>query len=353
MKAEKLLTPGPVCLHPAALRALTEPQMHHRSQPAAKLLASLRRNVSAAAGTEGETVVLTGSGTAAMVALANGLFAPGERVWVPVAGKFSERWAEIAASVGLEPLVTEYAWGQVVSPGDVPAGIAGALLTHSETSTGVLQPLAKLARAVRERNPDALVVADAVTSFLLSELKMDEWRVDAVAIGSQKGLMSPPGLGLAVLGPRAQEALRPAGYYLNLERELRAQRAGQTAYTPAINLIAAADAVLANIVAEGLEKHLTIKKEWNDHFYEIGERAGLEAVPRREDARSPAAAAFYLPAGVPSSAVLGAMLEKGWRIAGGQGPLKGKIFRISAMGYLTADELERAFADFSGVLSRL
>ncbi len=353
MRAEKLLTPGPVCLHPAARRALAGPQLHHRSRPAEELLASLRKNVGAVAGTEGETVVLTGSGTAAMVALVSGLFAPGARVWVPVAGKFSERWAEIAASAGLETVVSEYVWGQVVSPADVPAGITGALLTHSETSTGVLQPLAELARAVRERNPEALVVADAVTSFLLSELRLDDWQVDAAAIGSQKGLMSPPGLGLALLGPRALAALRPVGYYLNLERELRAQRKGQTAYTPAINLVAAAAAVLEEIAADGLERHLARKRESNERFYQIGLRAGLEPVPQEEDTRSPATATFYLPAEAPADAVSKPMLERGWRIAGGQGPLKGRIFRISAMGYLAEEELERAYADFAEVLSLL
>jgi len=353
MRTEKLLTPGPVCLHPAARRALAGPQLHHRSRPAEELLASLRKNVSAVAGTEGETVVLTGSGTAAMVALVSGLFAPGARVWVPIAGKFSERWAEIAASAGLEPLVSEYDWGQTVSPADVPTGIAGALLTHSETSTGVLQPLAELARAVRERNPGALVVADAVTSFLLSELRLDDWQVDAAAIGSQKGLMSPPGLGLAVLGPRALAALRPSGYYLNLERELRAQRAGQTAYTPAINLVAAAAAVLEEVVNDGVEAHLKGKLYQNDRFYEIGQRVGLEPVPQEEGARSPATAAFYLPPGAKAAAVSEPMLERGWRIAGGQGPLKGRIFRISAMGYLEEAELERAYADFAEVMSLL
>jgi len=353
MKREKLLTPGPVCLHPAARKELSAPQLHHRSRPAEEVLTSLRANVARVAGTVGETVVLTGSGTAAMVALVSGLFAPGDRVWVPVAGKFSERWAEIARAAGLEVLTTGYSWGEQVTAGDVPEDLAGALLTHSETSTGVLQPVAELAQAVRRRSPGALVVVDAVTSFLLSELKMDEWRLDAVAIGSQKGLMSPPGLGLAVLGPRALEALRPAGYYLNLERELRSQQKGQTAYTPAINLVAAADGVLKELLARGLDDHLRTKQELNRRFYEIGESAGLDPVPRPQAGRSPATAALYLPEGAPADAVSRPMLERGWRIAGGQGPLKGRIFRVSAMGYLTEDEQEKAFADLSEVLNGL
>ncbi|WP_457638276.1 pyridoxal-phosphate-dependent aminotransferase family protein [Oceanithermus sp.] len=353
MSTEKLLTPGPVCLHPAARKALAAPQIHHRSQPAEKVLASLRENARLAAATTGETVVITGSGTAAMTALATGLFAPGDRVWVPVAGKFSERWAEIARSAGLEPLITDYEWGQAADPADVPEGVQGALLTHSETSTGVLQPLKELAAAVRARNPRALVVADAVTSFLLSELRMDDWQVDALAIGSQKGLMSPPGLGLALLGPRALSALRPAGYYLNLDRELTAQKRGQTAYTPAINLVAAAAAVLEEIMTAGLSAHLSRKQEFNERFYQIGLSAGLKPVPQEAASRSPATAAFFLPEEAPANAFSGPMLARGWRIAGGQGPLKGKIFRISAMGYLNDAELEKAYTDFEEVLRGL
>ncbi len=353
MRPEKLLTPGPVCLHPAAREALAAPQMHHRSRPAEKVLAALRREAARVAGTAGETVVLTGSGTAAMTALVSGLFEPGSRLWVPVAGKFSERWAEIAVAAGMEVVRTEYGWGRRVEPEDAPAGVQGALLTHSETSTGVLQPLPELAAAVRAASPGALVVADAVTSFLLSELAIDDWGVDALAVGSQKGLMSPPGLALAVLGPRALAALRPAGYYLNLQRELRAQQKGQTAYTPAINLVAAAAAVLERVAADGLQEHLRAKRAQNESFYEIGLEAGLRPVPEDGAERSPATAAFYLPEGAAADAVSGPMLERGWRIAGGQGPLKGRIFRISAMGYLEEAELERARADFAAVLARL
>jgi len=351
---EKLLTPGPVCLHPAAIKALAQPQMHHRSPAASKLLTSLRENVARVAGTAGETVVITGSGTAAMTALVTGLFVPGARVWVPLAGKFSERWAEIAASAGLETIVSEHSWGAAVSADAVPdVPLDGALLTHSETSTGVLQPVAELAAAVKEANPQALVVADAVTSFLLSELRMDEWGLDALAIGSQKGLMSPPGLGLAVLGDSALERLRPAGYYLNLALELGRQRGGQTAYTPAINLVAAAAAVLEEVLREGLDVHLRSKSEGNRRFYEIGAAAGLKPVPQAGAQKSPATAAFYLPDGAPAGSLAAAMAAKGWRIAGGQGPLKGRIFRISAMGYLEDNEMEQAFADFESALKEL
>jgi len=187
----------------------------------------------------------------------------------------------------------------------------------------------------------------------LSEIRMDEWGLDALAIGSQKGLMSPPGLGLAVLAESALGHLRPAGYYLDLARELGQQRGGQTAYTPAINLVASAAAVLEEVLREGLDEHLRQKSERNNRFYEIGVAAGLQTVPQAGAQKSPATAAFYLPKGATAGSLVAAMSSRGWRVAGGQGPLKGRIFRISAMGYLEDTEMERAFTDFESALKEL
>ncbi len=353
MKRPRLLTPGPVNLHPAAVRALARPQLHHRSSEAGELVRELRARIAKLANSRGEAVLLGGSGTAAMEAAVRGLFRPGARVWVPVAGKFSERWCEIARAAGLEPVCDAYDWGQAVPPGAVPARpLDGALLTHSETSTGVLQPLAELAARFRERHPEALLAVDAVTSFALTPLRMDDWKLDAVVLGSQKGLMSPPGLAAVVLGPRGLEALRPAGYYLDLARELRAQRAHQTAFTPPINLIEAAAAVMRALEAEGWEARFERVREANEGFYALGETAGLVPVPEPGTRRSPAVAAFYLPRGTPYVEVSRAFAARGWRIAGGQGPLKGSIFRVSAMGYFEPGELERAYGDFRQLLKR-
>lgn len=346
----RLLTPGPVNLHPAAVRALARPLLHHRSDEAAQTIADLRERLRQLVGTGGEAVLIGGSGTAAMEAVARGLFRPGARVWVPVAGKFAERWAEIAASSGLDPVVTQHPWGAAATAGDLPSGpLDGALFTHSETSTGVLHPLRELAAAVRARNPDALVVADAVTSFLLAPLELDAWGVDAAVSGSQKGTMAPPGLAWAWLGPRALEALHPAGYYLDLSRELTAQRKGQTAFTPPMQIVEAVAAVLEEAVAqegEGLEARWREKRRANERFYELAGRAGLRPVPRTPEARSPATAAFYLPRGQDYAGLSAAFAARGWRIAGGQGPLKGRIFRVSAMGHFEPGELERAYDDF-------
>ncbi|WP_018461989.1 pyridoxal-phosphate-dependent aminotransferase family protein [Thermus oshimai] len=330
-----LLTPGPVRLHPKALEALARPQLHHRTEPARALFLRARTLLKAAFRTEGEVLLLTGSGTLAMEALVRGLFAPGERVLVPVYGKFSERFWEIAEAAGLSVDRLDYPYGRVPRPEDVAkGGYRGLLLVHSETSTGALVDLPALAQAFKAENPEGLVGADMVTSLLVKEVALEAFGVDAAASGSQKGLMCPPGLGFVALSPRALEALRPAGYYLDLTRELRAQREGESAWTPAINLVGAVAAVLEEILPR-LEEHLALKAWQNDLLYRVGEELGLRAVP---EVRSPAVAAFYLPEGVPYGRVKEAFARRGAVIAGGQGPLKGRIFRLSLMGHYTRYE---------------
>lgn len=330
--AIRLLTPGPVELHPKALAALALPQLHHRTDEARKIFLSAREGLKRAFSTKGEVLILTGSGTLAMEALALNLFSPGNRVWVPVHGKFSERWAEIAVGVGLEAVVQQLPWGSVARPEHlekIADPIHGALLTHSETSTGALNDIRLLAQAVKARNPSALVVADMVTSLLVSAAELESWGIDAAASGSQKGAMCPPGLGFAALSPLALEALKPRGYYLNLGKELRMQKEGESAWTPAINLVRALASVLEEVVP-GLDEHLELKSKQTRILYESGDSLGLTAVP---EVRSPATAAFYLPEGIPYGKVKQVFSRHGAVIAGGQGPLKGKIFRVSLMGH--------------------
>ncbi|WP_018467389.1 pyridoxal-phosphate-dependent aminotransferase family protein [Calidithermus timidus] len=328
----RLLTPGPVELHPKAVEALARPQLHHRTDEARSLFKAAREGLKQAWNTQGEVLILTGSGTAAMEALVLNLFAPGERVWVPVHGKFSERWAEIAQAMGLEVERLELEYGKSVEPGlleGLEGPFHGALLTHSESSTGALNDVKELAKAFKARFPEALVVADMVTSLLVSPVALELWGVDAAASGSQKGTMCPPGLGYAALSPRALERLKPRGYYLNLAKELKVQKEGESAWTPAIGLVAAVAGVLGEVLPQ-LEDHLCLKAKQNALLYEAGEAAGFKPVP---EVRSPATTAFYLPEGVTYARLKEAFALRGATIIGGQGALKGKIFRVSLMGY--------------------
>jgi len=332
MYRSRLLTPGPVELHPKALEALSRPQLHHRSDAAKKIFLQAKAGLEAAFKTQGQVLMLTGSGTAAMDALVQNLFAPGARVLVPVHGNFSERWAKIAQQAGLEVVRLELEWGRVVRPEhleEASGPFDGLLLTHSESSTGVLNDVRALAQAFKARFPQGLVVVDAITSLFVSEFALEDWGLDAAACGSQKGIMCPPGLGYAALSPRAIEHLKPRGFYLNLASELKVQSAGESAWTPAINLVAATAAVLEALLPH-LPEHLALKEQQNQILYTAGERLGLKPVP---EVKSPATTCFYLPEGVSYTQLKEAFAARGATIIGGQGQLKGRVFRLSLMGY--------------------
>lgn len=328
----RLLTPGPVELHPKALEALSRPQLHHRTNQAKDLFMQAREGLRQAFSTQGEVLMLTGSGTAAMEALVLNLFAPGQRVYVPVHGKFSERWAEIAQAAGLEVLRQDLEWGKVVRPQHLEAlqgPIDGLLLTHSETSTGAQNDIQALAQTAKRLFPQALVVVDAITSLLVSHFELEGWGIDAAAAGSQKGLMCPPGLGFAALSPAALAALKPRGFYLNLAAERKSQAQGESAWTPAINLVAATAAVLQEVLPN-LKNHLALKGQQTCLLYETGERLGLQVVP---EITSAATTCFWIPQGIKYGQIKEAFAQRGATIAGGQGGLKGQIFRLSLMGY--------------------
>jgi len=332
MYRPRLLTPGPVELHPKALEALSRPQLHHRSDAAKRIFLHAKAGLESAFHTQGQVLMLTGSGTAAMDALVHNLFSPGSRVLVPVQGNFSERWAKIAAEAGLEVVRLELEWGRVVQPEhlEAPEGpFDGLLLTHSESSTGALNDVRTLAQAFKARFPEALVVVDAITSLFVTEFELEGWGLDAAACGSQKGLMCPPGLAYVALSPRALEHLKPRGFYLNLAAELKVQSSGESAWTPAINLVAATATVLEELLPQ-LPEHIALKKQQNEILYAAGEQLGLRAVP---EVRSPATTCFYLPEGVSYAQVKEAFAARGATIIGGQGQLKGKVFRLSLMGY--------------------
>lgn len=328
----RLLTPGPVELHPRALEALARPQLHHRSEEARSLFLQARQGLMEAFQTQGEVLMMTGSGTAAMDALVQNLFAPGQRVWVPVHGKFSERWVEIAQAAGLQVLRHDLEWGHSVTLADLeslngpPDGI---LLTHSETSTGAQNDLQALAGEIRRRFPHTLLVVDAITSLLLSPFALEAWGIDAAASGSQKGVMCPPGLGFAALSPRALQRLQPRGFYLNLAAELKVQPTGESAWTPAINLVAAVAGVLGAVLPH-LPAHHQLKARQTELLYQAGKEVGLLAVPT---VPGPATTCFWLPEGIRYAQVRDGFASRGATIMGGQGHLKGKTFRLSLMGY--------------------
>ena len=267
-------------------------------------------------------------------------FTPGQRVLVVEGGKFGQRWREIAVSRGLEVTTIEVPWGEAVDPQAVAAalkadpGIAAVLIQHSETSTGVLHPVEEVARITRDT--DTLLLVDGISAVSLAPCPMDQWGIDCLVTGSQKGLMLPPGLALLALSPRAwkrAESVTPGCFYFNLPKERAKIAQGQTLFTSAVNLVVGLDESLEMLLENGLEA--IYAKQW---ALTMLARAGVAAMGLELYAKTHFAwgiTSVMLPAGVDGTEVLRiAMDNYGVCMAGGQDHMKGRMVRIGHMGWV-------------------
>ncbi len=345
MLKQRLLAPGPVDVPPAVLEAMARPMMHHRTAPFKALFLQAREGLASLAMVPGDDVlILAGSGTAAVEAGVLATVPRGAKVLALHAGKFGARWLELTRAFGYQVAEVEAPWGKALAPEAVAEALrahpdaAAVITTHSETSTGVLHDVAAIAATVRRNAPDALVLVDAVTSLAATELRPREWDLDGVFSGSQKALMLPPGLGFVWLSERAwarQEQLVGSSqampsYYLDLGRERKQQRQGQTAFTPAVSLVAGLVVALDLLLEEGVEAVWQRRTHLNDALLAAGVAAGFEALAERP---SPAAAALLTPVGIAAPDVVRHLAQQGITIAGGQDQLKPRLVRPSVVGY--------------------
>jgi aspartate aminotransferase-like enzyme len=340
LQRERLLTPGPTPI-PAEVRlAMAGEMIHHRKPAFKQVLHRLRGQLQTLFGTVQPVLPLACSGTGAMTAAVFCLFAPGERVLIAEAGTFGARWRDIAASRGLDVVSLSKDWGQAIDPGavkmilDEQPDIRGVLVQLSETSTGVLHPVEEMAAITRERN--LLLVVDGISAVGISPCPMDAWGLDCLLVGSQKGLMCPPGLSLIALSKRAWDkaATVPDGcFYFNLLKERENLEQDQTHFTPPVSLILGLQAGLDRILSHGLES--VHRKQW---ALTMMARTGIKSLGLR--AFAPVRYAWgltsaELPAGVDGTELLRRMAQDhGVIMAGGQGRLKGRIVRIGHMGWV-------------------
>lgn len=321
------------------------PPLHHRTQEFSDILDRTRKNLGWLFQTNQRAYVLASSGTGAMEATLVNLLAVGDEVVVINGGKFGERWTKLAQRYGLKVHELKVEWGEAIDPQVVtdtlkqhPATRA-VLMQASETSTGVYHPVKEVAEAVR-KNSDALVCVDAITALGVCPLPMDEWGLDAVVSGSQKAFMLPPGLAFLALSERANQARKRANipnFYFNLAEEDKVYDKAQTAWTPAVNLIVGLDMVLAKMRTAGLESVF-------QHHARLAEgtRRGVVAMGLSLLAKkSPSAAvtSVLLPAGANGDKIISHLRDRyGMTVADGQDHYKGKMFRLSHLGYY--DELD-------------
>jgi aspartate aminotransferase-like enzyme len=310
-------------------------------------------------GTANDVMVLTGSGTAGMDSAVSNLVRPGQSVLACSAGKFGERWLELGEAYEAEVVAYEPGWGARLDAGAVERLLAEnpnvdvVYATLSETSTGVVHDVRALAEAARAH--DALVVVDAISGLGATELRQDEWGIDVVVGGSQKALMTPPGLAFVSASQRALDraAAQPAGrYYLDWNRAVAEQRKGATPFTPAVTLIRALDVALDLIAEEGLENVLA-----RHDLLARATRAGVEAMGLDlfgdPDERSTVVTAIELPESIDGGKVPGLLRKRGITANGGQSQLKGKILRLAHCGYFGAFDIVTSLAGLELVLNEL
>jgi aspartate aminotransferase-like enzyme len=359
MYKPRLLAPGPVEVPPQVLEAVAQPPLHHRAEAFRELFLETREKLAEVACVPGEDVlILTASGTAAFEAGLLACVSKGSKVACINAGKFGERWVELAQRYGYEVLELKLPWGEVGDP-DALAQLlaqhpdtAAVLTTHSETSTGALHDVEKLAEAVHNTAPEALFLVDCVSSLAVVEVRPREWGFDGVFAGSQKGLMTPPGLAFAWLSERAwarDDNLNPS-FYLDLRKERVGQRSGLTAYTPAVNLIRGLNVALDMLLAEGLEHVWARRARMNRAVLTAARTVGCRPFAQRS---SPAVAALHAPEGLEAPAIVGGFAKRGARIAGGHDQAKPVLFRPSVVGYADPYDAVTVVAVLEDVLREL
>jgi aspartate aminotransferase-like enzyme len=357
-----LMIPGPTPVPEAALLALAKHPIGHRTNEFSNIMGEVTANLKWLHQTENDVLMLNVSGTGAVEAGIINFLSPGDRILVGSNGKFGERWVEISEAYGLNVEAVTAEWGKPLDTAafaeklqaDTAKEIKAVIITHSETSTGVLNDLETINKLVKEHG-EALIIVDAVTSLGAFNLPIDKWGLDVVASGSQKGYMIPPGLGFVAVSPKAWEAYKTAKlpkYYLDLGKYRKSAAKNTTPFTPPVNLIVALHTALNMMQAEGLESIFSRHERLKN-----ATRAAVRGLNLplfgADDYASPAITAVA-PQGIEADKVRSLMKKRfDIALAGGQDHLKNKIFRIGHLGFVSDRDILSCIAALEVVLAEL
>lgn len=357
----RLFTPGPTPLHPEVQEALARPIIHHRTDEFRAQFRAAREGAQRFLKTQNEVLLLSSSGTGAMEAAVVNLLSPGERMIPLVAGKFGERWAQLGKAHGMqvEPLCAPA--GEAVAPEAVAAALKkhpdakGVFVQLSESSTGVRHDIRGLGEVVA-KHPDVLLVVDAISGAGAMALETDAWGVDVAIVGSQKALSLPPGLALMSVSEKAWQRVAASSsprFYFDLRKERKAHKDEQTAFTPAISLIAALSAALGAMERNGGVDALVANAGMLAAMTRAA--AGALGIPLLAPRDHGDALTALRPAeGLDAAAIVkGLKTEFRSTVAGGQDELKGKIFRVAHLGHYDVTDILGFLATLEIVLRRL
>ena len=358
LRKNRLFTPGPTPLLPAAQTAMASFTAHHRTADFRTLFQRVLTDMKGFIGTRNDVLVLACSGTGVMEAAVTNLTSPGDKVLVLTAGKFGERWTGLTKAFGCDVHVLSAPYGETFPLNDIveklTPDVRAVFVQATESSTGARHDVQGIAKLVRANGDDTLLVVDAITGLGTTHLDVDGWGVDVIIGGSQKALMMSPGLAYCAVSERAwrrMETTTSPRFYFDLRKERKAAAKGESAYTPATALFAALGAALEFVRGMG-NGDLAKGREvlvGNAELCAAMTRAGVQALGLKLYASSPAAAltAIRSPEGIDSGKIIKEFRESfDAVVANGQGEMKGQIFRIAHIGYYD-------YLDTIGILAAL
>jgi len=352
-----LLAPGPTPVPPEVLLAMAAPIIHHRSPDFLPVLDSAKKGLQWLYQTKNDVLILSATGTGGMVGAVNNFFSRGDRVLVINGGKFGERWTKIcqAYELKVEEIVVE--WGYAVKPEIVEeqlrkhTDIKGVFVQASETSTGVYHDI-KAPASIVKKYGDTLFIVDAISALVAHDLRTDEWGIDIMIGGSQKGVMLPPGIAFASVSEKAwkkAETSKLPKFYFNFKKERENLAKNQTNFTSPVTLIIGLNESLKMLQTEGLGNVFKRHETLADATRKAVQAIGLDIYPKESPSNS--VTAIVAPSGIDGQAVYKNLREQyGITAAGGQDKAKGKVFRIAHLGYSDRFDVITAVAGIEMVL---
>jgi serine---pyruvate transaminase len=362
IRKEYLMTPGPTPIPYQVSLVEAEPIIHHRTPAYTELFVGMVEGLKKVLLTSNDVLTFAASGTGAMEGAVSNCFSPGDKVLVAAGGKFGQRFAEISTVYRLDVVLYEYPWDEVADPkviGDYledDPDIKGVFVTHSETSTGVVNDIKAIGKVVKDT--PAILVVDSISGAGALELRTDEWSVDILVTGSQKALMTPPGLAAAAVGPKAWKLIDKAespAYYFCFKKARKKYNSDnpESPYTPAVSLVKAMSKAMDILLAEGLEEAWERHRVLAECTRAAVKAMGLELFPKVLD-RAYAVTAVKAPEGISGGDIVKHMNRvHGVIIAGGQDRLKGQIFRIGHVGYYNFFDMVVALSALEMTLNEL
>ena len=358
-----IMLPGPTNVAPRVLRAMSKPVVNHRGDEFGEVLTETSELMSKMFKTENQSLILSGSGTAAMEAAIANTVNPGEKIINVTGGKFGERLRDISKAHGINSIEIDVEWGDVVDPKkiaetlDANEDVKAVTVIHNETSTGTHSPLKEIGKVMK--NYDALLIVDTVSSLGGDYVDVDKYGIDVCFTGSQKCLAAPPGLAAITLNDEAWKATENVDshtYYLNLPkcREKASSVPPQTPYTPAVSSVYGLLEALKIIEEEGLdncvERHIKAAKASRN----AAKALGLELFPKNEEIASNTVTSIKMPEGFTDQQVRGTMKNKYHvEVAGGQDHLKGNVFRVGHLGNISYKELAITYTALGMTLKQI